>query len=255
MARDNWNIWQHDKPYEELLRRRAQGHESEMQSAVATCRHLAGFYGPGLSILDVSCGTGHYLWSLRERLDPNVAYTGIDATKPYIAIARQSFPGVAFFLGDILSLPLADQSFDIVMCINVLNHLPPPPLYALEEVVRVARHHVLIRVAVGKRNIIKELASLCDGNRASRLPETKAARSEADLALFNYRNRYTLTYLVETLKALAPNLDLEIFKDAHVAGFDNRSQSTPTDTQVVGQQQVACHLLLDYHFIVVHKRT
>jgi SAM-dependent methyltransferase len=252
MARDNWNIWQHDKQYEELLRRRAQGHESEMQSAVATCRRLAGFYKAGFSILDVGCGTGHYLRSLRERLDPNVAYTGIDATKPYIAIARQSFPGVAFFLGDILSLPLADESFDIVMCINVLNHLPPPPLHALEELVRVARHHVLIRVAVGKRNyIIKELASARDGNRTSRLPETEAVRSEADLALFNYRNLYTLTYLVETLKALAPNLDLEIFEDAHFAGFDNRSQSTPTGTQVVGQQQVAGNLLL--HFIVVHK--
>jgi ubiquinone/menaquinone biosynthesis C-methylase UbiE len=144
MARDNWKIWQHDKPYE-VRRKRAQGHEAEMQSAVATCQQLARFYKPGLSVLDVARGTGHPLRSLRERLDPNVAYTGIDATKSYIAIARQSFPGVAFFLGDIFSLPLADESFDTEICINVLNHVPPPPLHALEK---------LIRGSVGKRNYI-----------------------------------------------------------------------------------------------------
>jgi hypothetical protein len=40
------------------------------------------------------------------------------------------------------------------MCINVLNHLPPPPLHALEGLIRVAKHHVLIRGAVGKRNYV-----------------------------------------------------------------------------------------------------
>jgi ubiquinone/menaquinone biosynthesis C-methylase UbiE len=99
MARDNWKIWPHDKSYEELLRKRAQGHAPEMQSAVATCQQLARFYNPGLSVLDVGCGTGHYLRSLLERLAPNVAYTVIDATTSYIAIARQRFPGVALFLG------------------------------------------------------------------------------------------------------------------------------------------------------------
>jgi ubiquinone/menaquinone biosynthesis C-methylase UbiE len=255
MANDSAAIWQHDKAYEELLRNRAQGHAPEMQSAVATCHHLARFYKPGLSVFDVGCGSGHYLRSLRERLDPAVAYTGVDATKPYIALARHSFPGVPFFLGDILSLPLADQSFDIVMCINVINHLPPPPLHALEELVRVARQHLLIRAAVGKRNyIIKELAPVEGGNYAKRHSNPEVVPSDTDAGLFHYRNLYTVTYLVESLKALAPTLDIEIVRDTDFTSFDNRSQSAPTGTHVVGKRQVAGNLLLDYRFIVVHKR-
>jgi SAM-dependent methyltransferase len=253
MDGDNWFIWSRDKKYQDLLQKRAAG-EEEMQSAVATCEILKPLYQPGMAILDVGCGTGHYLNSLRARLDPFACYTGVDATASYIGIAQETFPGVKFAVGDICQLPFADNAFDIVLCMNVIGYIPPPPSKALAELVRVTKQYLVVRAALGVRNyIIKEVASVRDGNGASSLAEKDAVKTDGELELFNYRNLYTESYFAEALAMLDASLKVEFIKDDLFNTFDNREQTTPTGTHVISNQQISGNILLDHYFMFVHK--
>lgn len=73
------------------------------------------------SVVDVGCGD----WSLSKNLNwENVSYTGIDVVKDVIErnTAGYSAPNVKFLCGDILTMNL--PSADLLICKDVLQHLP-----------------------------------------------------------------------------------------------------------------------------------
>ena len=160
MSEEQWDFWENYKQYGDLFYKRATGELEEMESSKALCQVLARFYRKGMKVADIGCGGGHYLRSLRQRIDPEIDYTGIDATAYYIQCAQQAFPEIAdhFHIGDIFDLSVEDGTFDIVINNNVLLHLPPPPTKAFAELIRISRKYVVIRTIFGERNyIIKEI--------------------------------------------------------------------------------------------------
>lgn len=254
MSNENWYIWNHDKTYQDTMEKRAKGELPEMESAKALCDVIKPFYQPGMTLADIGCGGGHYLRSLRTRLDPAITYTGVDATPAYIQMAREAFPEVPFHVGDIYELPFANLSFDLVTCCNVISFLPPPPVKALEELLRIARHHVILRVTIGERNyIIKELHAKQNG-LSEPVPEHQLVTADAHLTLFHYHNMYTESYYRELLASLDPSLEVTFVVDDMWQTFDNRDYSNAAGTRVVGQQQVSGNLLLDWRFIIISKQ-
>lgn len=148
-----------DYSYGDLLERRAAGALPEMQSSIAAARRVAQFVRANDAIADVGCGAGHYLTSLRRLINTPFRYVGIDGTPDYLARARGAYPGVDFVEGNVFDLPCGDDSFDIVMCNNVLLHLPSIEK-PLAELIRVARCVVLIRTLVGETSfLIRECRS------------------------------------------------------------------------------------------------
>jgi ubiquinone/menaquinone biosynthesis C-methylase UbiE len=63
------------------------------------------------SSLDVGCGPG-LAATIFARKTANVS--GIDASAAFIEIARERLPGRDFRVGEMQTLPYADQSFDVV---------------------------------------------------------------------------------------------------------------------------------------------
>ncbi len=99
----------------------------------------------GASILDAGCGEGHVI-DFIARQDPSLRLTGMDLDKEAIAYAEKQFGERATFrTGSLFKLPFSDNSFDTVMCSEVLEHLEDTDR-AISELKRVARHHVLITV-------------------------------------------------------------------------------------------------------------
>lgn len=89
----------------------------------------------GKKLLDVGCGTGHHLAQLRER---GFQVTGVDGSEEMLAVARKDNPGVDFATSDVETLPFADNTFDIAICIEVLRYLPDPR-QCIREMARVLR--------------------------------------------------------------------------------------------------------------------
>lgn len=77
--------------------------------------------GEGLRLLDIGCGTGHYMARLRQR---GFAVAGVDGSEEMLEHARANNPGAEIARADVESVPFPDASFDFVLCIEVLRYLP-----------------------------------------------------------------------------------------------------------------------------------
>src|SRR5258708_8775446 len=77
--------------------------------------------GGGLRVLDVGCGTGHHMVSLRER---GFEVAGIDGSEEMLNQARANNPDADIRQADVEALPFADGSFDLIICVEVLRYLP-----------------------------------------------------------------------------------------------------------------------------------
>ncbi len=74
------------------------------------------------TLLDVGCGEGfvdHYL----GRRFPEISLTGVENDQQALEVARTINPSFRYLSGDALNLPFPDQSFDAVVCIEVLEHI------------------------------------------------------------------------------------------------------------------------------------
>lgn len=94
---------------------------------------------PHASWLDVGCGTGALTETALARAGP-VTVLGVDRSRPFAAAAgaRATDERCAFVVGDAVSLPVADRSFDASVSGLVLNFVGEPGR-AVAELVRVTR--------------------------------------------------------------------------------------------------------------------
>ena len=85
---------------------------------------------PGGTMLDLGCGEGRHIFGVMEKF-PDLKCIGLD---PHIESLDKAFEGLKFlesisntktnFLsGSAYSLPFSDDSFDLVVCSEVLEHL------------------------------------------------------------------------------------------------------------------------------------
>ncbi len=91
--------------------------------------------GEGRRLLDVGCGTGHHLAQLRDR---GYEATGVDGSAEMLEHARVLNPGADIRQADVESLPFPDESFDYVLCVEVLRYLPDPS-GCIREIARVLK--------------------------------------------------------------------------------------------------------------------
>lgn len=89
------------------------------------------------TLVEFGCGEGVSTDELRSAL-PKAKLIGFDIHTPSVSIAAQYCSGAAFVTGDVTRAPLGDASADLVVMLEVLEHLPDPEA-ALREAARVTR--------------------------------------------------------------------------------------------------------------------
>jgi 2-polyprenyl-3-methyl-5-hydroxy-6-metoxy-1,4-benzoquinol methylase len=95
------------------------------------------------SVLDAGCGEGETLERLAGLLPASV--TGIDLNPDSVEFAARRIPDGSFSVADLTALPFEDDSFDLVLCLEVLEHIADPAP-ALAELSRVCRGDIVLSV-------------------------------------------------------------------------------------------------------------
>jgi SAM-dependent methyltransferase len=95
------------------------------------------------SLLDAGCGEGETIERLDELLPPRVA--AVDLSPEAVAFTAARLPRVEVARESVYELPFEDASFDLVLCLEVLEHLDRPDA-ALAELGRVSGAAVVVSV-------------------------------------------------------------------------------------------------------------
>ncbi|MEO6317432.1 MAG: class I SAM-dependent methyltransferase [Acidimicrobiales bacterium] len=115
-------------------------------------RLMAGFFAalddalpvqPPISILEVGVGEAVVAQRVRDRF-PDAGFVGIDLPDPALA-AQWAERGLAGAFADIAQLPFPDRSFDLVLAIEVLEHVIDPAA-AIRELRRLATGSLVLSV-------------------------------------------------------------------------------------------------------------
>ncbi len=116
------------------------------------------------SILDAGAGEGFTLEMLRKE-KIGKTYEGIDFLKKAVEIGKKVHPKIKLNQASIYELPYKDNSFDLVLSTEVLEHLEDPKK-ALKQIFRVSKKYVLLSVP---NEPIFMLSNFLRGKNVSRL--------------------------------------------------------------------------------------
>jgi 2-polyprenyl-3-methyl-5-hydroxy-6-metoxy-1,4-benzoquinol methylase len=118
------------------------------------------------SFLDCGCGTGEYL-AIASKIgaEPVVGY---DLAFNYVRRVVEGSPGARVLQGSLAALPFTHRAFDVVLCSEVLEHIPSE-LWgdAVDELFRVAGGTVI--VTTPNHGMLRGVGNRLLGGRVARL--------------------------------------------------------------------------------------
>lgn len=95
------------------------------------------------SLLDAGCGEGETLARLADRLPDRTE--AVDVSAAAAELTRRRCPDIEVRVESIEALPYPEDSFDLVLCLEVLEHIPRPE-GALVELERVCARDLIVSV-------------------------------------------------------------------------------------------------------------
>ncbi len=98
------------------------------------------------TMLDAGCGTGVLLQKIHEKY-PHVKLTGSEYSGQGLEFARKRLPESEFIIMD-LSKQSLDRKFDLITCIDVLEHIPDDRA-ALRNLFQMSTGYILLSVPLG----------------------------------------------------------------------------------------------------------
>jgi SAM-dependent methyltransferase len=146
------------------------------------------------NLLDAGCGDGEALARLAHLLPDNIL--GVDNDEEQIDSARRRFPTIKFEIQDIYHLPYENNSFDLVLSLEILEHLSHPS-EALAELARVSSKYLVLSVP---HEPFFMLGNLMRGKNLSRLGN--------DLGHINHWGKRSF------FKFLAPKVEVELLTNS-----------------------------------------
>jgi len=138
-------------------------------------------------VLDVGCGFGATNLTLADQF-PDSKFVGIDLSEPLLEMAREAARErgaagrVRFEKADVMEMPFEDDSFDVLVNLNMVHLVEDPPRM-LGEMERVLRRDGFLFLADLKRSFLglfeKEIRSALTSAEAEDLIRTSPLRAGA----------------------------------------------------------------------------
>ena len=155
---DGWrlfNVWDHSRHVADLYRARIEGRAEEMTCAAQAVDLLAAQLTPGDTVLDIGCGSGYFIHSLRRR-QLDCVYFGVDATDCFIQMGRAYLPALGVPAENLITARIEDLNLQVdhVVCMNVITNLDNFHR-PLERCLHSARKSVILRESLKEGSLYR----------------------------------------------------------------------------------------------------
>lgn len=122
-----------------------------------TVRHVFAHSLTGdMRILEAGCGLGRWVFYLRKK---GYAVWGVELSDQALAKIRPFDTEGYIKKGDVCDLPFANNSFEAVISLGVVEHFEQGPEKALLEARRVLTDHGLLLISIPPDNLLRKLTS------------------------------------------------------------------------------------------------
>jgi ubiquinone/menaquinone biosynthesis C-methylase UbiE len=247
---------------------RLTGLKPEKESTKAVVELISHKLNPGSKILEIGCSSAHSLRTLSLK-NMSLDYTGVDIDRYAVAkgseaISNLKLPGIKeakLIEASVEDLPFKDNEFDIVISLNVIEHLHEPKK-AIKEMLRCAKDFVVIRTLMSDQTfIVKEVRnSTHDGLGYSHLDLPIPSDELDELGnpkVFIYQNVYGKELIGSILHGQTDLKAWKIFEDdmfdQEAFDLDNKVSNLPRITKVINGKQVRGLFIDTNYWITVEK--
>lgn len=103
-------------------------------------------------ILDVGCAGGTFTNNISS-IFPQAKITGIDIYPRAIEYGKNKYPHINFILSDVHNLPFKNNTFDLIVCYETIEHIVNP-LRALIEIKRVLKNDGSALIAMDSGSLL-----------------------------------------------------------------------------------------------------
>jgi len=141
--------------FSEVWERKINNLETEKRLQVVFKQLLKGINLKGKKFLEVGCGLG-YFSDMANKMGAKV--TAVDVGKKLIERCHKSIPKAKFFVASASNLPFKDESFNVVLCTEVIEHVENQSK-VLTEIFRVLKQGGYLVITTPNR-MFKPLFSL-----------------------------------------------------------------------------------------------
>ncbi len=128
-----------------------------------TERELVDLITPQSFYADIGCGEGQFIDYVRGKCKFMLA---CDLSSSYLKTVRKNKFESLLVNADVELLPFKSDSFDVVSCMETLEHVPDY-VSALDELLRTSRKYVLITIPTERSNLVYNFARRLFGGRVS----------------------------------------------------------------------------------------
>ena len=242
----------------EVFLKRATGQLPEMESSKAVATLVAERSRARDAILDVGCGAGHYLKPLKRLTPAPFRYVGVDNYPLFQAKAEEAWrdePIATFRQGSIFNLPASDHEFDIVICNNLILHLPTI-IKPMAELVRVGRRLIIVRTLIGERSFRIQEVYNSNWWPYTEVPAADEFGDDGEPRAFSYRNIYSMDYFSSVINLHSPGAKVEYLVDDQFSAanieLSAKTEGLVNATRMIDGKQVNGYIIQPHTFVIIH---
>lgn len=125
--------------------------------------------GHGDAIIELGCGMSPFLDKVRKNFNTAI---GLDFSIKTVREALKKFPQVQYKVGDALKTGYKDNSFDVVVAGELIEHLEDPQAL-LDEMKRIGKKKIILSTAIMEYNDPEHLWEFSEGD----FPDSYTIRS------------------------------------------------------------------------------
>jgi ubiquinone/menaquinone biosynthesis C-methylase UbiE len=259
--KDGICVGEHDPfdDYVDVFFQRATGQLPEMESSKACAAMIKEHVTEHDKILDIGCGTGHTYRSLKKQIKKNFSYTGVDYFEDMLEKARQAWSNednTKFLMGSIFDLPVNNEEHDIVLCSNLLMHLPSI-VQPLRQLIRATKKKLIMRTTIDERSwVIKEVFNNSWFKYAKNTAEDEF-EDDGTPRLYSLHNIYSIDYFSAIIRRYAGDVRVDYIDDVSFVpkNIETSAEAVqlPNSTRMLNGRQIYGNMFfLPYKFVVVH---